>query len=97
MLESCIFSSGMISRVYIPEQTMENLLANLKTLNESIVTLHANYISGNKKKMNRMKEHGFWLANIQEDGSTYTCEPYIPYVPKPESLLSTSTDNKKAI
>lgn len=55
-----------------------------------MVTLHANYISGNKKKMSRMKEHGFWLADIQEDGHTYTCQPYVPYVPDPKVLLSSN-------
>ena len=40
---------------------LETLLANLKILNETICTLHANYISGNEKKMERMKEYGFWF------------------------------------
>ena len=41
---------------------LETLMANLKILNESICTLHANYISGNEKKMERMKEYGFWYV-----------------------------------
>ena len=83
MLDTCVFSSGMISRLYEPELTygillyftyfseknfncilllpLETLLANLKILNETICTLHANYISGNEKKMERMKEYGFWF------------------------------------
>eukprot|EP01034_Spumella_vulgaris_P021696 gene21696-27746_t len=69
VLDTCMFSSGMISKVYVPELTYEMLLSNLKTLNESIVTLHANYISGNEKKMMRMKEYGFWLANNIEPTS----------------------------
>jgi hypothetical protein len=52
-------------------------MLHLKQLNESIVTLHANYISGNKKKMNKMKEHGFWLADISADGNSYTCQPFV--------------------
>jgi hypothetical protein len=49
-------------------------------LNDSIVALHANYISGNEKKMAAMKEFGFWLADSKTDG-TYTCKSYVPYVP----------------
>lgn len=58
---------------------VETLLTNLKTLDENICTLHANYISGNVKKMNRMKEYGFWLAVKQSDG-TYgdRCTEYVP-------------------
>jgi hypothetical protein len=52
----------------------ETLLENLKKLNETICALHANYISGNRKKMNKMKENGFWLADIKNDWS-YTCQP----------------------
>ncbi len=100
MLDSCVFSSGMISRMYVPEQTIgeflltnlyvfilrnfgilkETLIENLNTLNESMVALHANYISGNEKKMAAMKEYGFWLADTKIDGS-YKCKPYIPYKP----------------
>ena len=43
-------------------------MTNLKQLNETICTLHANYISGNKKKMNKMKEHGFWIVDVKPDG-----------------------------
>ena len=53
----------------------------MKLLNQPIITLHANYISGNEKKMNRMKEYGFWLAtpnNSSKDiGSS--CLVYQPY------------------
>lgn len=109
MLDSCVFSSGMISRMYVPEQTIgetmcfshfqiffikdlsiflvETLLENLKTLNESMVALHANYISGNEKKMLAMKEFGFWLSESKNDG-TYTCKPYVPYVPPPAGAKS---------
>ncbi len=58
------------------------MLENLKTLNESIVTLHANYISGNRKKMNRMKEYGFWLAEgDRAGGNTQHCAEYVPHIP----------------
>lgn len=58
------------------------LQANLVKLNESIVTLHANYLSGNQKKMNRMKEYGFWLATTDERGVyTNQCLDYAPFVP----------------
>eukprot|EP01034_Spumella_vulgaris_P035801 gene35801-44150_t len=55
------------------------LLHNLKTLNESIVTLHANYLSGNEPKMMRMKEYGFWLANNIEPNAKdpNSCSQYV--------------------
>eukprot|EP00981_Chlorochromonas_danica_P008689 scaffold2270_cov242-Ochromonas_danica.AAC.3 len=62
-LDTCIFSSGMLSRKYIPELTYEMLVENLKKMNERMVTVHANYISGNKKKMVRMMDYGLWLAD----------------------------------
>eukprot|EP01035_Chromulina_nebulosa_P018740 gene18740-24505_t len=43
-LDPCVFSAGMISKVYVPEYTYEELITNLRYLNESICTLHANYI-----------------------------------------------------
>lgn len=69
-----------------PSFIVETLLTNLKVLDESICTLHANYLSGNMKKMNRMKEYGFWLAVKQSNG-TYgdTC---MEYVPKQLSIVS---------
>lgn len=56
---------------------IETLMTNLKQLNETIVTLHANYISGNKKKMNKMKEHGFWIVDVKPDGG-YQCLAFHP-------------------
>ena len=69
---------SIILFIYITEA----LYSHLKTLNESIVTLHANYISGNKKKMNKMKEFGFWLADISDDLQSYQCHDYVPYAVK---------------
>lgn len=66
-LDTCVFSSGMLSKIYIPEYTYGELLDNLKYKNESIVALHANYLTGNKAKMVRMNEHGFWLATPDFD------------------------------
>jgi len=87
MIDTCVFSSGMISRMYEPEFTYETLLSNLKLLNETICTLHANYISGNEKKMARMKEYGFWLAKQNPGTTQYTeeCDNYIPYELMPKS------------
>ena len=39
-------------------------------------------IIGNKKKMNRMKEYGFWLATADEATGHYT-EKCLDYVPVP--------------
>jgi hypothetical protein len=78
LLDSCVFSSGMLSRLYEPEFTYETLTSNLKILNESIVSIHANYLSGNRKKMLKMQEHGLWLAEISEDLQQYHCKEYKP-------------------
>lgn len=72
---------------------LETLLDNLKLLNESIVTVHANYLSGNKKKMQRMKEYGFWLATgeASPDGIhhrlTEKCNPYVQVPPNPANNI----------
>ena len=68
----------------------DKLQENLKRLNETIVTLHANYLSGNAKKMNRMKEYGFWLATTDENGAyTNKCADYVPHVsPAPAATVS---------
>jgi hypothetical protein len=70
----------------------DTLLANLKKLNESICTLHANYLSGNHKKMNRMKEHGFWLATQDEHGNYQ--ERCLEYVPRPPSNPAVASATK---
>jgi hypothetical protein len=123
-VDTCVFSSGMISNVYEPELTYgrfptlvtahailvvlskscspsllspmhfktchtETLQLNLKRLNETIATLHANYLSGNEKKMNRMRDYGLWLATTDERGHfSERCAEYVPHVPPlPSPLL----------
>lgn len=49
---------------------IEMLVENLNKMNESMVTVHANYISGNKKKMVRMMDYGLWLADNNPHSST---------------------------
>lgn len=98
VLDTCTFSSGMISKVYVPELTYgryhasisflksdpllylsEQLVSNLNKMNQSIITLHANYISGNMKKMARMQEYGFWLALTDSSGKyNGKCKSYKP-------------------
>jgi hypothetical protein len=41
-------------------------------------TVHANYISGNQKKKQKMDDYGLWLAQQQSDGR-YTCKDYVPW------------------
>lgn len=72
-LDTCAFSSGMLSRIWVPEYTYEELLANLQYRNETIHTLHANYIKGNHNKLLKMKEHGFWIAAPDNDGLNNIC------------------------
>lgn len=65
--------------------TIERLQANLKKLNQSMVAVHANYLSGNLKKKERMKEYGFWLSQAETNENMEVtvdrgCSEYIPYV-----------------
>lgn len=55
------------------------LIETLAIKREPLITLHANYVTGNQKKANKMKKYGLWLAEIQENGS-FTCHPYVPYI-----------------
>lgn len=52
--------------------------------------VHANYLSGNHKKMNRMKDYGFWLATQDEQGHYQErCAEYTQFVPAvPTPLLT---------
>ena len=63
-------------------------MENLHIYNETIVTLHANYIKGNANKAKKMSEYGFWLL-MRDDNNTVksqgksqiynrSCQPYIP-------------------
>jgi hypothetical protein len=69
ILDVCVFNSGALSRFYLPEQTYESVLQHMQLLNESVVTVHANYLSGNKLKMQRMQEHHLWLAEYDSDAA----------------------------
>ena len=80
-LDECLFSSGMLSRRWVPEMTYETLIEVLNLKNESICALHCNYMSGNKAKMDRMQEYGFWISGNKEEAlgpASGTCEPYVP-------------------
>jgi hypothetical protein len=67
VLDPCVFSAGMLSRAWVPEFTYEMLLENVALRNETICAVHANYLSGNAPKMQRMQEYGFWLASKEGD------------------------------
>lgn len=59
------------------------LMENLSAMNESIVTLHANYIKGNTRKAQLMNDSGFWLTDDSErfrniEGFSNACKPYVP-------------------
>lgn len=85
VLDPCVFSSGMLSRVWVPEYTYEALLENLDKRNETFCAVHANYLSGNKPKQQRMAEYGFWLATQRRnrgkfhDAETWggACKEYV--------------------
>lgn len=61
-LDSCIFSSGMLSKAD-SGYTYGTLLQNVRKRNETICSIHANWIIGNQNKKDLMKEHGYWLAD----------------------------------
>jgi hypothetical protein len=71
MLDNCAFSSGMLSRLWIPEFTYEELVDIIAIRKEKMCAIHANYIKGNKLKMQKMYEHNLWLA-IPEIGPGVT-------------------------
>jgi hypothetical protein len=48
----------------------EELIANLGLRNETVCTLHANYIKGNRNKMTSMDAYGFWLATRTGDNKS---------------------------
>ncbi len=80
-LDECLFSSGMLSRQWVPEMTYETLIEVLNSRNESICALHSNYISGNKAKMDRMKEYGFWISGNKDEvtgPASDICESFVP-------------------
>ena len=75
---------------------VERLQENLKALNASMVAVHANYLSGNEKKKQRMKEYGFWLSQAVTDKEMKIvedkgCSPYVPYVVPAAAAASTTT------
>lgn len=58
-------------------------MGTLNTMNETMVTLHANYIKGNTKKAQLMNSSGFWLSDDSErfrniEGFSNACKPYVP-------------------
>ena len=83
VLDPCVFSSGMLSRVWVPEYTYEALLQNLAKRNETFCAVHANYLKGNKPKQQRMEEYGFWLAtkhphkHVKQEIQTHENEAWI--------------------
>lgn len=58
-------------------------MGNLISMNDSMVTMHANYIKGNTKKAQLMDSAGFWLPDDSEkfrniEGFSSACKPYVP-------------------
>lgn len=76
-LDTCAFSSGMLSRQYVPEFTYEMLVDNIEFRNESMVAVHANYIKGNTLKMSKMAEYNFWLSAANETSLSDSCKEYV--------------------
>jgi hypothetical protein len=55
----------------------EELLKNLELRNQTMYTIHANYIKGgNNPKMVKLREHGFWLATKSIGTWGGPCKPY---------------------
>ncbi len=76
-LDGCVFSAGALRGVAY--KMLEN---GLKSRNESSVSLHANFIKGNKKKITTMQHHGLWLTNYNnqnnKDFKKPICSAYRP-------------------
>lgn len=78
-LDECVFSSGMLSQN--PGMTYELLINGVNLRNESICTVHSNYMVGNKTKMDRLKEFGLWISRNKDEvlgPGSGRCEPYVP-------------------
>jgi hypothetical protein len=74
ILDTCLFNSGALSRIHPEHFVYETVLEHLAELNASVVTIHANFMVGNRKKQQRMQEHKIWLTN----SPTLTCNAYEP-------------------
>jgi hypothetical protein len=58
-------------------------MGHLDTMNDTMVTLHANYINGNTKNAQLMNSSGFWLSDDSErfrniEGFSNACKAYVP-------------------
>lgn len=58
-LDSCAFSSGAL----MDDEHYELFLESLRVKKVPMVTLHANYMVGNMKKMEKLKSRGFWMTH----------------------------------
>lgn len=86
VLDNCVFSSGMLSRQWVPEFTYEMLQEMVVLRNDTICAVHANYITGNGGKMEKMKQYGFWLSHSDLKGLSNVCNSYVE-VPVSTSVL----------
>ena len=69
-------------------------MENLAHRNETICTLHANYLKGNVNKALRMSEHGLWLSGqpdaLDKKRLAGTCSPYVPRMSNATSSVKSS-------
>lgn len=82
-LDACMFSSGMINGVDRWGNLRWNVLRNnIKTMNNSVVSVHANWIIGNHKKKSNLQLAGLWLnkedAKLHSDFGPNNCKVYSP-------------------
>ena len=79
-LDGCVFSAGALRGVAY--KMLEN---GLKSRNESSVSLHANFIKGNNKKITTMQHHGLWLTNYNNQNNKDFKKPICSAYRRPQS------------
>jgi hypothetical protein len=76
-LDGCAFSSGALRGV-----AYKMLQNGLAARNESLVTLHANFLKGSNLKLSVQKQYGLWLTKSTDalgaDGDGAHCDAYEP-------------------
>lgn len=84
----CTFPAGALGDRINYQKTMEKLM----TIRAPLYMLHANYLSGNSVKQQRLRDEGFWLATQTSDNSTWAgaCASFVenPALAKLNAILN---------
>jgi hypothetical protein len=76
-LDVCKFPAGAVA----DRTNFQLTIDKLKYRRAPLYMLHANYLSGNDVKQQRLFDEGFWLATQTADNSTWAgqCAPFVEY------------------